>query len=243
MQGEDANILQTPFGELPDITYSTRRYNFKNYGQCFVIFYIFHSALLFTEELMEDGMSSYLPDGQSVMNPASSFYAIHSTRILCTKNTFILWGRNITILQQISFARNRLKRIWSQVGVIWGGASGTIAISLLSAPLHAALPSHQCSISFSFFKAAIQVVTWIMDICKLKSESSILSSVRWYLPVFQGVREQNIFKHASSLQKITIGKEKKVLFQYICPISLFKKMCLNIFNSDSNLVDMVKVLH
>ena len=47
-------------------------------------FYIFFSARLFTEELMEDGMSSYLPDGQSVMNPASSFYAIHSTRILCS---------------------------------------------------------------------------------------------------------------------------------------------------------------
>ena len=47
-------------------------------------FYIFFSARLFTEELMEDGMSSYIPDGQSVMNPASSFYAIHSTRILCS---------------------------------------------------------------------------------------------------------------------------------------------------------------
>ena len=48
------------------------------------LFYIFFSARLFTEELMEDGMSSYLPDGQSVMNPASSFHAIHSTRILCS---------------------------------------------------------------------------------------------------------------------------------------------------------------
>ena len=57
------------------------------YGRnmCFVIFfYIFFSAWLFTEELMEDGMSSYLPDGQSVMNPASSFHAIHSTCILCS---------------------------------------------------------------------------------------------------------------------------------------------------------------
>ena len=92
MQGEDANILQTPFGELPDITYLTRCYNLKkqNMGTIWSeyvlcdFFYIFFSARLFTEELMEDGMSSYLPDGQSVMNPASSFYAIHSTRILCS---------------------------------------------------------------------------------------------------------------------------------------------------------------
>ena len=67
-------------------------------------FYIFFSARLFTEELMEDGMSSYIPDGQSVMNPASSFYAIHSTRILCTKNTFILWGGNITVLSRIAYS-------------------------------------------------------------------------------------------------------------------------------------------
>ena len=132
--------------------------------------------------------SHILSDGQSVMNPACSFDVIHSTRILCTSRTF-------TFLQQKNCQISLEKDLISSWG-LFEMASGTMEISFLFAPLESALQSWKGQ--YLKKKTALQMLChhFYLDICKLLSESSILLFVRWYLYIFLGVREQNIFQNA-----------------------------------------------